>query len=295
MSISPALRKTLEIGCLCNNSMKNEDGAFVGQSTDVALMNVLKIFEMQDYREVCSIFFLLRFYLITFWQMFMRSSEIPFNSEQKFMAVSGRHEGVDNREVLYVKGSIDAVLSRCRFYYVSDAATPALDAHMRSVIKHKAEEVASRGLRVLAMAYGFGSVDSQIQSPPGKSNLVFTGFEAMLDPPRKGVAGAIDSLQRGGVQVVMITGDAEQTAVSIAKDLGLCMQNNSINCLTGSDLDRMSERELVERVGNISVFARTTPRHKLAIVKAFQARGKVVAMTGDGGTSSVVYIIWSFS
>lgn len=151
------------------------------------------------------------------------------------MAVSGRHGGPDNREVLYMKGSIDAILSRCKFYYVSDAATPALDAHMRSVIKAKADEVASRGLRVLAMAYGFGSVESQIQTSQGKANLVFTGFQAMLDPPRKGIAGAIDSLQRGGVQVVMITGDAEQTALTIAKDLGIRMHNGLANCLTGTD------------------------------------------------------------
>lgn len=204
------------------------------------------------------------------------------------MAVSGRHRGPDNREVLYMKGSVDAVLSRCKFYYVSDAATPALDTHMRSVIKAKADEVASRGLRVLAMAYGFGSVESQIQiqSSLGKSNLVFTGFQAMLDPPRKGIAGAIDSLQRGGVQIVMITGDAEQTALTIAKNLGIRMHSGLASCLTGTDLDKMSERELVERVGNVSVFARTTPRHKMAIVKAFQACGKVVAMTGDGGMSS---------
>ncbi|KAF8588832.1 Ca-transporting ATPase [Ramaria rubella] len=263
--ISAALRKTLEIGCLCNNAFKNEDSVYVGQSTDVALLNVLEIFGMIDLRE-----------------MFSRSSESPFNSEQKFMAVSGRHTGPDNREVFYMKGSLDAVLARCKFYYVSDASSPALDARTRSVITSKAEEVAARGLRVLAMAYGFGSVESQMQHAPEKCNLVFTGFQAMLDPPRKGVADAIDSLQRGGVQVVMITGDAEHTALSIARELGLRMQSGSTSCLTGAALDRMNPRELMERVGNVSVFARTTPRHKMAIVKAFQARGKVVAMTGDG-------------
>jgi P-type Ca2+ transporter type 2C len=199
------------------------------------------------------------------------------------MAVSGQHTGVDGREVYYIKGSIDAVLARCKFYYVSDTSSPALDARMRSVITLKGEEVAARGLRVLAMAYGFGSVESQAQFPPEKGNLVFTGFQAMLDPPRKGVADAIDSLQRGGVQVVMITGDAEQTALSIARELGLRMPSGAASCLTGAALDMMGGRELLERVGNVSVFARTTPRHKMAIVKAFQARGKVVAMTGDGG------------
>lgn len=220
------------------------------------------------------------------WQTFSRASEIPFNSEQKFMAVSGHHSGSDVREVYYIKGSIDTVLARCKFYYVSDASSPALDAHMRSMITSKAEEVAARGLRVLAMAYGFGSVESQAQYPPEKANLVFTGFQAMLDPPRKGIADAIDSLQRGGVQVVMITGDAEQTALSIARELGLRLQSGAASCLTGPALDRMSPRELMERAGSVSVFARTTPRHKMAIVRAFQARGKVVAMTGDGGRNT---------
>ncbi|KAF8499358.1 Ca-transporting ATPase [Gautieria morchelliformis] len=263
-TISSALRKTLEIGCLCNNAFKN-GGVHVGQSTDVALLNVLGLFGVGDLRE-----------------MFTRSSESPFNSEQKFMAVSGQHTGADAREVYYIKGSIDAVLARCKFYYVSDTSSPGLDARMRSVITSKAEQVAARGLRVLAMAYGFGSVESQAQLPPEKGNLVFTGFQAMLDPPRKGVADAIDSLQRGGVQVVMITGDAEQTALSIARELGLRIPSGAASCLTGAALDMMGARELVERVGNVSVFARTTPRHKMAIVKAFQARGKVVAMTGDG-------------
>ncbi|KAG1725543.1 HAD-like domain-containing protein [Suillus occidentalis] len=122
-----------------------------------------------------------------------------------------------------------------------------------------------------------------------KINLVFVGFQAMFDPPRKGVADAIGLLQNGGVQVVMITGDAEQTALAIAQKLGLRVGPAHAHdgqprryCLTGKDLDQMSKSQLVERVGSVSVFARTTPRHKMAIVEAFQARGAVVAMTGDG-------------
>jgi len=110
----------------------------------------------------------------------------------------------------------------------------------------------------------------------------------MLDPPRKGVADAISLLQSGGIQIVMITGDAEQTALSIARDLGLRLGRSSgadgsnTACLTGQAIDRMTKAQLRERVGNVSVFARTTPKHKMAIVEAFQSRGAVVAMTGDG-------------
>lgn len=228
------------------------------------------------------------------------------------MAVSGFHgaaaQGLNattsKREMYYIKGSIDAILERCKFYYVSEESTPGLDTNMRNVILQKAQGTAAKGLRVLAMAYGYGSVESSKPSSAApsapetrsstpvvsekKSNLVFVGFEAMLDPPRKGVADAISLLQSGGVQVVMITGDAEQTAMSIARQLGLRVgrpdsAGGNSACLTGRDIDRMSKVQLRERVGNVSVFARTTPKHKMAIVEAFQSRGAVVAMTGDGG------------
>lgn len=246
------------------------------------------------------------------------------------MAVSGIHRDPSGaspaltvngapREMYYIKGSIDAVLERCRFYYVNEDSTPGLDANTRNVILTKAQATASRGLRVIAMAYGYGSVDSAPGSrPPSlttsrtsspspaastdpsggvtreKTNLVFAGFQAMLDPPRKGVADSIALLQSGGVQIVMITGDAEETALSIAQKLGMRVGRAAIGdgsgrmvtsqyCLTGKAIDQMTKAQLKERVGSVSVFARTTPRHKMAIVEAFQARGAVVAMTGDGG------------
>ncbi|KZT27144.1 calcium-transporting P [Neolentinus lepideus HHB14362 ss-1] len=307
--ITPAVRKALEIGALCNNASlsRNEEGVYVGQSTDVALLNVLSSLSLDDPRK-----------------NFTRLSEKPFNSEIKYMAVSGTHSGPTvngpSQEMHYIKGSIDAILDRCKFYYVSDSSTPGLDSHTRSIILQKAQNTASRGLRVIAMAYGYGSVDSYGKLPSlassgpvpsrsaspnldqQKSNLVFVGFQAMFDPPRKGVSDAIGLLQKAGVQVVMITGDAEQTALAIAKDLGLIVgrgvhaSSQSISgpgslsavagsgsyCLTGQMIDRMSKGQLKEMVGGVSVFARTTPRHKMAIVEAFHSRGAVVAMTGDG-------------
>ena len=264
------------------------------------------------------------------------------------MAVSGVHEdsahpnpttqfnpNPNPKEMYYIKGSIEAILPRCKFYYVNDESTPTLDGNTRNVILTKANTTAARGLRVIAMAYGFGSAASPTPSLGGtvgsrsaspafgasvngtadtslstttadKINLVFVGFQAMLDPPRKGVADSIGLLQAGGVQVVMITGDAEATALSIAQQLGMRVgriggprrravpgndgeeghgQISNAQCLTGKAIDGMTKAQLKERVGNVTVFARTTPKHKMAIVEAFQARGKVVAMTGDGGES----------
>ncbi len=114
----------------------------------------------------------------------------------------------------------------------------------------------------------------------------------MLDPLCKGVTDAVALLQSGNVQVVMITGDAEETVLSIARSLGLRGPTGAEACLTGTALDRMTAAQLCERVGNVSVFAHTSPKHKMAIVGAFQARGAVVAMTGDGGESLLVYLFY---
>src|ERR1700731_380767 len=146
-------------------------------------------------------------------------SERPFNSENKYMAVSGAHSPSGTtindapREIYYLKGSIEVILERCRFYYVSDDSTPGLDAATRSVIITRALRASAKGLRVIAMAYGYGSVapdssgigsllDSSLskqksQSAPslpkesGPTSLVFVGFQAIFDPPRKGVVDAM--------------------------------------------------------------------------------------------------------
>lgn len=223
------------------------------------------------------------------------------------LAMNGSAAKETSREMYYMKGSIDAVLERCKFYYVSDESTPALDVNTKSVIMSKAQTTAARGLRIIAIAYGYTSGEASSSGPgtrsstpisfasekdKSKNNLVFVGFQAMLDPPRKGVADAIGLLQNAGVQVVMITGDAEETALSIARALGLRVGGrDNAACLTGQAIDGMSRAQLVERVGNVSVFARTTPKHKMAIVEAFQARGAVVAMTGDGGARVVFVVI----
>jgi P-type Ca2+ transporter type 2C len=202
----------------------------------------------------------------------------------------------------YIKGSIDAILPRCKFYHVAEDSTPALDSNMCSVILNKAQGGASHGLWVIAMAHGYGTADvvasvssSSHASSPSSSghvdkekaaHLVFAGYAAMFDPLRKGVADAIALLQSGGVQVVMVMGDAEETALSIAKTLGIHGSMNRNACLTSVDLDQLGAAQLCEGMGNETVFARTSPKHKMAIVEVFQVCGTVMAMTGDGGEYS---------
>ncbi|CAD6581870.1 MAG: High affinity Ca2+/Mn2+ P-type ATPase-like protein [Tremellales sp. Tagirdzhanova-0007] len=278
LAASSAILKAAFIGNICNNAFRNESGLNVGQATEVALLNILPVLAQDDERK-----------------NFVRRSEIPFTSETKMMSVIGSFNG--GSDMIYLKGAVEAVIARCRYFYVSDSSTPALDVSTQKIILDRAMKISERGLRVIAMAYGFPS------QPNGKpangddqpTNLVFAGFQAMMDPPRRGVAPAISALHGAGVQVVMITGDAEPTALAIARELGLKVSPSSASaeafsgvssCMLGSQVDQLSERELMDRVPGVTVFARTTPRHKMAIVKAWQMRGAVVAMTGDGVNDS---------
>ncbi|WVO19356.1 calcium-transporting P-type ATPase, PMR1-type [Cryptococcus decagattii] len=276
--ISPALHKVALVGSLCNDAFKNDQGINVGQATEVALLNVLPVLKTEDQRK-----------------NFVRKSEIPFSSETKTMSVTGSLNNAS--DMVFFKGAVEQVVAKCRYYYVTDSSTPALDTATQKIILDRAMEVSKRGLRVIAMAYGFPGKGDDEQP----NNLVFVGFEAMMDPPRNGAAHAVTALHGAGVQIVMITGDAEPTAVAIAKQLGLKVSastSGTLNtgdphplfsgssCILGSQIDQMTERELVERVSGITVYARTTPRHKMAIVKAWQMRGAVVAMTGDGVNDS---------
>ncbi|SCZ97031.1 BZ3501_MvSof-1269-A2-R1_Chr1-2g00902 [Microbotryum saponariae] len=243
--------KLFLIGNLCNHSTLDRSGKNVGQPTEVALMNVLPQVGLKDVRTT-----------------FQRRAEVPFSSEAKSQSVSGVFtSNSSDRETTYLSGAIESVLPRCRFYLRSDHTTPALESGLVKVIQGKASEMACQGLRVVGFAYG-----------PDPDSLIFVGLQAMMDPPRKGVAEAINQLQSGGIQVIMITGDSTETATSIARQLGL----RSGGCMTGKDLDILSQRQLTERIMGVTVFARTTPKHKMAIIEAYQSRGAVVAMTGDG-------------
>ena len=171
----------------------------------------------------------------------------------------------------YFKGATEIILEKCTTFYEGDGVQRSLNPQAKDMVLQHVAAMSSHGLRVISTAFGTSSKD-----------LTLTGFLAVHDPPRAGVADAIHDLRQGGVSVAMITGDSEATAMSIARKLGIPINTAKSSCLTGRDIEAMSERQLQEMIGTISVFARTTPKHKLAIVKAYQASGAVVAMTGDG-------------
>lgn len=315
---SPAARKILRVGNIANNarlsrvhanspasassaavlsstadSSSESKSRWVGQPTDVAILDLLDAFGEDDVRDRIS----------------ARVAETPFSSERKWMGViigggmpadSSFSQG--GSDMAYIKGALEQVLIRCDTYLTKDGREVTLDEPRRKAARQAAEKMASEGLRVLAFASGpvretgrsHRRMGSRGSTPPGMlgqteddsrfNGLVFAGLLGMNDPPRKDVHKSIRRLMAGGVKVVMITGDAESTAVAIARKLGMPVNDSpeGHSVLRGDQIDRMSMGELAEAISTTTIFARTSPEHKMKIVRAFQSRGDVVAMTGDG-------------
>lgn len=274
---------------------------WVGQPTDVAMLDLLDRFKEHDVRDSIG----------------PRTAETPFSSERKWMGiVIGTDPGHSGKEYAYMKGAIDKVLDACDTYLTDDGREIVLDSVRRQDALQAAERMAETGLRVLAFASGpvtkFSrpkaslNTHSRSNTPggadgsesPGLPNdesmfkgLTFAGLVGMSDPPRPGVARSIRRLMRGGVKVIMITGDSDTTAVAIGRQLGMQIatpREHSSNqvavrpVLKGDEVDAMTEDELAAAMHTTTIFARTNPDHKLKIIQALQARGDIVAMTGDG-------------
>ena len=263
---------------------------WVGQPTDVALLDLLDAFGEDDIRD----------------RVGERVSETPFSSERKWMGVVIGNALNDSSGscTAYIKGALEQVLKRCDTYLTKDGREVIMDEARRQEATVAAKFMADEGLRVIGFASGQtpnrpssstramtpklelqngSKKQSQEQDP--YVNLCFSGMVGMNDPPRKDVHRSIARLMRGGVKVIMITGDAEATAVAIAKKLGMPISSGpsaARSVLCGDELDKMSESELAEAIVRTNVFARTSPEHKMKIVRALQSRGDVVAMTGDG-------------
>ncbi|GAB3812126.1 hypothetical protein GCM10028895_02860 [Pontibacter rugosus] len=207
-----------------------------------------------------------------------RLDTIPFESEYQYMATL--HHG--HKPFIYLKGSVEAVLERCNSCLLPDGTLAGLN---KTAIHKQVDEMAHEGLRVLAFATaaapeGTSSIDHVSTS----SGLTFLGLQGMIDPPRREAMEAVKLCQQAGIDVKMITGDHAVTAAAIAREIGLrgAHENGRLKALTGKELQRYSDAELEEVAENTAVFARVSPDQKLRLVKALQARGKVVAMTGDG-------------
>ncbi|KAF2115298.1 hypothetical protein BDV96DRAFT_74772 [Lophiotrema nucula] len=284
---------TASTAAVLSSTMGDDSSAtksrWVGQPTDVALLDLIDAFGEDDVRD----------------RIGGRKYETPFSSERKWMGVvingSSGTELAPGPDVAYIKGALERVLDRCDTYVTAQGREIVLDQTRRQEALKAADVMAQDGLRVLGFASG-SSRDVRKKSGSGTASpvpstnsalgdddhyrgLVFAGLVGMNDPPRKGVERAIRRLMAGKVKVIMITGDAETTAVAIGRKLGMPISMGSSigrSVLRGDELDQMSEDELSQAIATTSIFARTSPEHKLKIVRALQARGDVVAMTGDG-------------
>ncbi|KAL9129645.1 MAG: hypothetical protein Q9217_001963 [Psora testacea] len=269
---------------------------WVGQPTDVALLDLLDAFGEHDARNDIG----------------PRTAETTFSSERKWMGVVIRSSQSGDSNALdtaYIKGALEQVLKRCDTYISKDGREFILDEQRRQEAMAAADELAQEGLRVLGFASGWNrdsTKSNRCMKAPSRSNtprpgttqgfskqseedvyqgLIFAGIVGMNDPPRNDVDKSLRRLMKGGVKAMMITGDAETTALAIAKRIGMPLSTSREGykpVLRGDELDRMSEDELAQVIGQTSIFARTSPDHKLKIVRALQKRGDIVAMTGDG-------------
>jgi magnesium-transporting ATPase (P-type) len=257
-----ALHLTLLAGVLTNEAdLHQEDGHLhgTGDPTEVALLLAALTagIEPHDARTAYPLL-----------------AEIPFEPVARYSAAVRERHGT---HTVFVKGAPERVLEMCEEILTGAGPVP-ID---QRVVQEAASELASRGRRVLALAYA--ELPERV-SPLGEvdepDRLVFLGLQGMIDPPRTGVRESIAACQDAGIRVVMITGDHVDTARAIADQLGILRPGDE--SLTGVDLDAMDDGELARHVGATSVYARVSPHDKLRVVRALQAQGEVVAVTGDG-------------
>ena len=203
--------------------------------------------------------------------------EFPFDSRRKMMSTINETE---NELRVYAKGAPEVILEKSNQIY-SDGAIIELTEKHREEIKDKVEELAERALRVLAFAYKETEKQDEYQQEETESDLIFIGLMGMMDPPREEVPAAIELCRKAGIRPVMITGDHEDTAVAIAREVGIITEGDS-DSVTGMELSEMTDAELSNIVDKVSVYARVSPEHKVRIAQALRSKGNIVAMTGDG-------------
>ena len=250
---------------LCNDTKTLENGELAGDPTETALVDMaFKLDYTQDiYREM------------------PRVEEVPFDSDRKLMTTVNKKE---DKYIVYTKGGVDELLKICNSYLYKGEIRTNLDEYA-NWIRTNNENMAKEALRVLAFAYKeMDHMPTKEEMETIERGLTFIGMVGMIDPPREEAKKAVEKCKHAGIKTVMITGDHKITAVAIAKKLGIL--ENEDEALTGLELDQISDEELTKNIRKYSVYARVSPEHKVRIVKAWQANGEVVAMTGDGVNDS---------
>ncbi|MDF2556261.1 MAG: calcium-translocating P-type ATPase, SERCA-type [Bacillales bacterium] len=261
-----SLQKLLEYGMICNQAtLEKKDKQYVidGDPTDGAMLVAAMKYGLKRDQLL---------------QKLEIIKEFPFDSNRKRMSVLVKDP--NGRKIVISKGAPDLLVQHC-INVLWNGRETTLHAKYEKQIENEISLMNGLALRTIAVAYKIVPANVDIHTEhEAEKNLTFLGIQGMFDPPRPEVKMAIRKCREAGIKTVMITGDHKETALSIAKHLDIVRRNDQI--LTGSELDQLSDRELKDQVENINIFARVTPEHKLRIVKAFQSRGHIVAMTGDG-------------
>ena len=248
-----------------NNDTKRTENGYIGDPTETALI----AFNENHHRDIDTLF-----------SEMPRLAEIPFDSERKLMSTV---HPAPNGYIITVKGAPDELLKRATKIEMAGNIV-ALSDDIRAKLLSINSELATQALRVLGFAYKLtDTVPEEMTSEAVENELVFTGFTGLIDPERPEVAQAVAEAKKAGIRSMMITGDHRDTAAAIAIRLGILDEKDKETAvISGSDLDNMTENEFAANVHKYSVYARVAPEHKVKIVSAWQKKGKVVAMTGDG-------------
>ena len=243
---------------LCNDTIENKDSDLVGDPTETALVAYAKLIgtNVKNLKVEAP-----------------RTYEIPFDSKRKLMTTINNVRG---KTISYTKGAVDVILNRCTKIMDGENIRPITENDLL-IIKQANKNMADDALRVLGLAIKTNDLTNHKDL---ENDLTFVGIVGMIDPPRKEVKSAVETCNKAGMRAIMITGDHLDTAVAIAKEIGIFKKGNI--AITGAELDKMTDKEFHKKLPNIAVFARVSPENKVRIVQAFKSFNMIVAMTGDG-------------
>ena len=252
----------IDSGVLCNDTKIGEDKKLTGDPTETALVDLAYKID-KDAKNIMD--------------THKRVGEIPFDSERKLMTTVNEYNG---KYIVFTKGAVDELMKRCISYTLDGNIKNDLQEYRKKVSENNML-MANNALRVLGFAYKeLNTIPNEEEIKELEKDLIFIGMVGMIDPPREEAKEAVKKCKTAGIKPIMITGDHKLTATAIAKQLGIL--ENDTEAITGAELEQMPQSELEKNIENYSVYARVSPEHKVRIVKAWQKKGNVVAMTGDG-------------
>lgn len=269
LDITDQTQRYLLYDAVLTNDSSIVEGKGIGDPTEYALLEMFRNIRV----ESSELFGSAGIYEDILRKSMDRMEEVPFDSDRKLMSTKYSLHGVPT---ILTKGAVDVLLDRCTSVRYSDGIRPMTESEKEKIRKQN-RIFSENGLRVLSFAYKESDEPLSVDT---EYNFIFLGLISMVDPPRPESAEAVADAKKAGIRPVMITGDHKITAVAIAKRIGIFEDGNI--ALTGEELDALTDAELDDRITKISVYARVSPENKIRIVEAWQRKGNIVSMTGDG-------------